>query len=178
MWRWACQRCVCVGVRQPAEESGEFTLVLGPNYEVPMIRHQAVSDEPNRMPVEGFEQDAFESVVIAIFVEKPLPGDAAIEGVVDVASRSDSCDACLTTQNTRSASPVKEKRSASQYCSARKLRSPLFSAWYPCTEHAQVQWPRAWLGAPRLHRDPCGTACGWGSNNRAEQYWSLSHSFP
>ena len=46
---------LCVGVRQPAEESGEFTLVFGPKYEVPMIRHQAVSDEPNRMPVEGFE---------------------------------------------------------------------------------------------------------------------------
>lgn len=57
-------------MRQPLREGGEFALPLRPKDEMPMVRHQAVSEQPGRMRRQRFAENAFERLVVAVLLKQ------------------------------------------------------------------------------------------------------------
>ena len=74
-------------VRQPSAESGEFAVVLGPQDEIQVIRHQHEGKDSHREFVECFSQDAEEGFVISRLLEKRQACQGPIENVVNNAAR-------------------------------------------------------------------------------------------
>ena len=59
-----------MSVREPAEKLRQLAVALGPEGEVPMIGHDAIAEQTNRLSLQGFDQDTFEGVVIAGLLNK------------------------------------------------------------------------------------------------------------
>ena len=57
-----------VRMREPADESGQFAAPLRPHDQVPVVGHQTIAKEASRMRGQGLGEDAFESVVVGLFL--------------------------------------------------------------------------------------------------------------
>jgi hypothetical protein len=75
-----------VRVGQPAKEIGDlFILPLPrPNHKVPVVRHHRIAEDPQRHPLERFQEDLFEGREIAILLKQPQPAIRPIEHMVRV----------------------------------------------------------------------------------------------
>ena len=77
-----------MGQRQPADESRQVAVLARPNDQMPMIRHDAVSEQPHRNSVERFVKHPFERFEIAVLLEQWQTLIGPIEGVINVAAVS------------------------------------------------------------------------------------------
>ena len=73
-----------VGDRQPTHELRQIAVVCRPKQQVPMVGHQTVAQEADRLPVLGLPQDLFEGGVIAVFMKEGGAAHSPIEHVVDI----------------------------------------------------------------------------------------------
>src|SRR6516164_6532210 len=80
----ACARRVSMGVptlrvrdRQPAHELRYLAISagIGPDHQMPVIGHQAITEDPKRLSLESFLQHPFEGRVIRLLPEQ---GEARI----------------------------------------------------------------------------------------------------
>ena len=67
-----------VGVRQPAEEGGQFSLLARPDDEMPVIGHDAPGEDSDGMPLLRFGQHSFEGKKILILREELHPADGSV----------------------------------------------------------------------------------------------------
>ena len=77
--------CVCVS---PAQEGSQVAVALRPEYKVPVIGHQDISENSDGPLLQGFGQDALESRIIGGFFKQWQPRHPAIEGMINQTSRS------------------------------------------------------------------------------------------
>ena len=63
-------------------------VVLRPKDEVPMVGHEAIAQNADRMPRDSLSQNAFKGLVVAVLLEQRQPGHGPIEGMVDKAAGS------------------------------------------------------------------------------------------
>jgi len=82
---------VCRG--QPLHERAEGPVLLGPEHQVPMIRHKAVGQDAHRHALDGVDHDAFEQLEIRVVIEDPPPGVGPVERMKDNPTRSDTSSA-------------------------------------------------------------------------------------
>ena len=81
-------------MRQPAKEVGKLMIPLWPEHEVPVIGHDAIAEEPNGMLDQCFGENAFERLVIGIFLKQGQTRNRTVQGVIDEATRSRPSMAC------------------------------------------------------------------------------------
>ena len=74
---------------EPAKKRGQLSVALGPQHEVPVVRHETITQEPDRLLLHSLGQDAFEGCVISVLLEQRQPGNCPVDGVVSKPSRSD-----------------------------------------------------------------------------------------
>ena len=79
-----------MGVHEPAKKLRQLAVAFGSEDEVPMIGHDAIAEQTNRMTFQRFDQDAFKGVVVAGLLKQGQPRDRPIEGMMDATARSDS----------------------------------------------------------------------------------------
>lgn len=96
-----------VGVREPLHESGQFVIPLGPKDEMPVGGHQAEGQQSRGVCIEGFFQDPEDGVVIGVLAEQGEARHAAVEGVVDIATRGGT----RMTRHWGKDTPVRVRRS-------------------------------------------------------------------
>src|SRR5262249_44529849 len=86
-----------------------------PEHQVPVVRHQAVSQQPGRVLLQRFGQDALEGLVVAVLLEQRQPGHGAVQHVVDQSARgvtgstrhaASLCPDGCTVNGNRAASPL------------------------------------------------------------------------
>jgi hypothetical protein len=77
-----------VGQGQPLHELGQVPIAPGPEQEVEVIGHQAVSQQPHIEPGHGFGQDPFERGEIAVVVEDSESGVGSVQSVIDKSALS------------------------------------------------------------------------------------------
>ncbi len=75
-----------VRLAQPADETRQGAIGLGPQHEVPVIGHQAVGQHTHRHLLLGLDENAEEGVEVGGLVQEGSAGVAPIEHVVDVAA--------------------------------------------------------------------------------------------
>src|SRR5438094_646083 len=75
---------------QPLHEGRQVPVVLWPQDQMPMVRHQAIRANPHRLDGQRFLQNILERNVIAVRMEQPHPADPAVQDVKNHSTRSDS----------------------------------------------------------------------------------------
>ena len=75
---------VCQG--EPAHELGEFTILVRPEQDVEVVRHQAVGQQSHVVPCDGFGENTLKGDVVLVAVEDGQPGIGSVEGVVHEAA--------------------------------------------------------------------------------------------
>ena len=75
-----------VRVRQPAEVIGDLAVSLGPDDKVPVVREDAVRQDPQGMPAIGLDHDPPEGLEVHIREKESHPADGSVKDVVDLAS--------------------------------------------------------------------------------------------
>jgi hypothetical protein len=78
----ACGVCQC----QPAREFGEFAVGARPEYEMPVVGHQAIREQARAGPLTRGMQEILEGLVVTIGLENGHARVGAIEDVVDEAA--------------------------------------------------------------------------------------------
>jgi hypothetical protein len=76
-----------VGLGEAVHEVAELVLRSRPDDEVPVIGHEAIGEEAYRDAGVCFGEDAFEGVIVLVFMEQGPAADAAVEDVIEQASR-------------------------------------------------------------------------------------------
>ena len=69
---------------QPADELRQLSIVPGPDDQMPVIAHHAVSQEPRLRPFDRLGQDGFEGLVIGVFLENRHSRVGAVQDVINV----------------------------------------------------------------------------------------------
>jgi hypothetical protein len=72
-----------VGQGQPLHELAQVPIATGPEQEVEVIGHQAVSQQAHTEPGHGFGQDPFVRGEIAVVVEDNESGVGSVQSVID-----------------------------------------------------------------------------------------------
>ncbi len=67
----------------PAHPTTQCWVRVGPNHQMPMVGHQAVGQQLDRVSLEALRQRPLERFVVARIVKQPHPPVPAIENVVD-----------------------------------------------------------------------------------------------
>jgi hypothetical protein len=77
-----------LGVRhgEPAHEPGEVAILAGPEQDVEVVGHQAVSQQPHVTAHHRLREDALECRIFLVGLEDSQPGIGPIQGVVDEAT--------------------------------------------------------------------------------------------
>ena len=75
-----------MGVGQPAQKGSQLALLFGPQDEVPMVGHDAIAEDADRVPFAGLVDDAEEGFVVAASFEEGQASDRPIEGVINKAA--------------------------------------------------------------------------------------------
>jgi hypothetical protein len=83
-------RMPALGVRQcqPADKPREFALLSRPDNEVPVVRHEAIGQQPGLCALHGLGQRLLEREVIRVVVEDAHPRIGPVEHVVHVTTLS------------------------------------------------------------------------------------------
>ena len=77
-----------MGQRQPVAKVGKFTIVSRPDYQVPMVRQQAVSQQTQAGHVlQGLPENAFKGGVIGLLTKQRPAAIAPIEHMVHVTTQ-------------------------------------------------------------------------------------------
>jgi len=71
-----------VGVGQLLHERSQVAIVLRPENEVPMVRHQAICADAHRPRVERFLHHPLKREVVGILVEKRSATNATVQDVL------------------------------------------------------------------------------------------------
>jgi hypothetical protein len=74
-------------VRQPPEKVRHVPVGNRPEDEVPVVGHQTVREDSDRMKGPGLVHDPEEGVVIRVLLEEREAGDSPVQGVVHVPAR-------------------------------------------------------------------------------------------
>lgn len=75
----------CVRQREPVHESWQL-VGPGPEYQMPMIRHHAISEKPGGYACERFGDQIFKRAVVAVIEENAYTPHGAIQDVKNQAS--------------------------------------------------------------------------------------------
>src|SRR6056297_2765552 len=69
----------------PAEQSSHLAIFGGSKHQMPVVRHQCVGKQFDRVFRQAFGENPFEGLEILLFVKDRLPLITAIQGVIDLA---------------------------------------------------------------------------------------------
>jgi hypothetical protein len=73
-----------VGEGQPTQEPRQVAVASRPDDEVPVVGHEAVRQEADRVALAGLGEDPLEGFVVAVVLEERQAAVGPVEGVVDV----------------------------------------------------------------------------------------------
>ena len=71
-----------MGRKQPLHPTAEITIVMGPQEEMEMVRHQAVTEQINGYALASLGHRLDKSLVVGRFVKDGLPTVAPVQSVV------------------------------------------------------------------------------------------------
>lgn len=74
---------LCVGEGQPASEAGKILVFFGPDDQVPVIRQDAIGQQPHVDPLDRLMEDIFKGLVVAIFLKNSHPRIGAVEDMIN-----------------------------------------------------------------------------------------------
>jgi hypothetical protein len=77
--------------RQPEHEAGQLAVPGRRHHHVPVVGHQAVSQEGDRFALNRLGQHPLECLVVRIAAEEIHPADGPVEDVIDIAGNGLSC---------------------------------------------------------------------------------------
>ena len=75
-----------VGQRQPVHESRHF-VGLRPQYQMPMIRHHAITEKPGRYARKRLGKHIFKRTIVAVMAKNAYTPDGAIQDMKNQPSR-------------------------------------------------------------------------------------------
>lgn len=80
-----------VSGRDPPQEPAHFTLPVGPQDQMPVVRHQLVAEQLHVGSFPSRGQNAFKRFVISFLAENPRAGVATIQGMIQATRFVGSC---------------------------------------------------------------------------------------
>ncbi len=72
-----------VGLSEPTNERGKFTIFPGPDNQMPMIRHQAPAEQSRRRSSDRLEHYFFKREIIRFLAKQRLAAVGAVDYVID-----------------------------------------------------------------------------------------------
>lgn len=79
--------------RQALHEAAHVAVAARPEHQVPMIRHQAVAQQPHAEPLGGLSQNQLERPIVGVLSENLHAGIPAIEHMKDPSAGGDAIGA-------------------------------------------------------------------------------------
>ena len=87
-----------------------------------MVGHEAIAQNADRMPLEGFGKDASEGFVVAVFLKQGKPGYGPIEGMVDETTSSNASVTRHAEKVKRTSCLPSSQKAASSFLPGRPSR--------------------------------------------------------